>query len=123
MENKKKQFTLSLLMRILLGILIVVSIGIFANSVMRYNQLKDEEKELRELLDALNESRYRLESLLDSREEAEELFRCYEEYSSMTDSDSEIEATMEEIQHAHQKREAELLFSFLFQLASPFSVF
>ena len=85
-------------MRILLGILVVVSIGVFANSVMRYNQLKDEEHQLTVLLDELNFEIERLGELLESAEQVEELLQNYSEYREMLrETDPELAATLEEI--------------------------
>ena len=86
-------------MRILLALLIVVSIGVFANSVMRYNQLKDEERRLSAMLDDLNLEIERLHDLLDSAEQVEELLDNYSEYQEMLkQTDPELAATVEEIQ-------------------------
>ena len=54
-DKNKKQFSLTLLVRTLLGVLVVTSFVIFANSIMRYNALLEEQKELEELLNELNE--------------------------------------------------------------------
>ena len=86
-------------MRLLLALLVVVSIGVFANSVMRYNQLKDEERRLTELLTSLNEEIERLNELLDSGEQVEILLKNYAEYREMlSQTDPELVATIEEIQ-------------------------
>ena len=69
MEKERKQFSMSLLVRILLGILIVVSLGIFANSTMRYNELQKEERELEEVLNNLIEVRQDLEEAMGSSKE------------------------------------------------------
>ena len=45
-EKQKKQFSLSLLVRIFLAVIVVVSIAVFVNSVMRYNELRMEQEEL-----------------------------------------------------------------------------
>ena len=85
-------------MRILLGLLVVVSIGVFANSVMRYNQLKDEENQLKEMLDSLNLEIERLNELLHSAEQVEELLKNYAEYQEMLrERDPELAASIEMI--------------------------
>ena len=85
-------------MRILLALLVVVSIGVFANSVMRYNQLKDEEKQLKEMLDSLNLEIERLNELLHSAEQVEELLKNYAEYQEMLrERDPELAASIEMI--------------------------
>ena len=99
MQKEKRQFSLTLLMRILLALLIVVSIGVFANSVMRYNQLKDEERRLSAMLDDLNLEIERFHDHLDSAEQVEELLDNYSEYQEMLkQTDPELAATVEEIQ-------------------------
>ncbi len=79
MENKKKQFTLSLLMRILLGVLIVVSIGIFANSAMRYNELVKEQTKLEEELEEYREMKEELAELMNSDLDYETIVRIARE--------------------------------------------
>ena len=98
MQKEKKQYSLTLLVRILLALLVVVSIGVFANSVMRYNQLKDEEKQLKEMLDSLNLEIERLNELLHSAEQVEELLKNYAEYQEMLrERDPELAASIEMI--------------------------
>lgn len=65
-QEKKKQFSLTLLMRVLLGVLVVVSIGIFANSVMKYNTLLEEQRELESKLAEYEEMKAELQALLDA---------------------------------------------------------
>ena len=77
----------------------MVSIGVFANSVMRYNQLKEEEQQLTLLLEGLNLEIERLGELVDSADQIEELLTNYAEYREMLkETDPELAATIEEIQ-------------------------
>ena len=46
MEEKKRQFSLSLLVRVFLAVIVVVSLAVFVSSVMRYNELRAEQEEL-----------------------------------------------------------------------------
>ena len=55
-QKAKKQFSLGLLMRIFLGLLVVISIGICARSIMQYNELNREAKALEHALDELGET-------------------------------------------------------------------
>ena len=81
-----------------MALLVVVSIGVFANSVMRYNQLKDEEKQLKEMLESLNLEIERLNELLHSAEQVEELLKNYAEYQEMLrERDPELAASIEMI--------------------------
>ena len=90
MENKKKQFTLSLLMRILLGVLIVVSIGIFANSAMRYNELVKEQQALEEQLEEYREMKEELAELMNSDLDYETIVRIAKERWGLYLPDEEI---------------------------------
>lgn len=90
MENKKKQFTLSLLMRILLGVLIVVSIGIFANSAMRYNELVKEQQKLEEELEEYREMKEELAELMNSDLDYETIVRIAKERWGLYLPDEEI---------------------------------
>ena len=65
----KKQFSLSMLVRVFLAIIVVVSLVVFANSVMRYNQLKEEEAELEALVAELTLLKEELTELVGSSEE------------------------------------------------------
>ena len=90
MENKKKQFTLSLLMRILLGVLIVVSIGLFANSAMRYNELVKEQQALEEQLEEYKEMKEELAELMNSDLDYETIVRIAKERWGLYLPDEEI---------------------------------
>ena len=90
MENKKKQFTLSLLMRILLGVLIVVSIGIFANSAMRYNELVKQQQALEEQIEDYREMREELADLINSDLDFETIVRIAKERWGLYLPDEEI---------------------------------
>ncbi len=89
MQEKKKQFSLSLLVRIFLGLLVVVSIGVFANSVMYYNQLNAEAEELQAALTKLSDTRAELEAYLGSAEEVNKLLSDYETCLKEMESASE----------------------------------
>ncbi len=98
MAKEKKQFSMSLLVRILLSVLIVVSLGIFANSMMRYNELQKEEKELEEALNNLIAARQDLEEALGSGEEVERLLSDYERYQEMLASGTPTGETLLELE-------------------------
>ena len=66
-ENKKKQFSLSLLVRIFLAVIVVVSIAVFVNSVMRYNELRTQQEELEQTKIQLVEEKEELQDLADSK--------------------------------------------------------
>ena len=90
MEEKRKQFSLSLLMRVLLGVLVVVSIGVFANIVMRYNALLEEQRELEGELKEYREMKEELEELLNSEFDYETIVRIAKERLNLYFPDEEI---------------------------------
>ena len=103
-KENKQQFSLSLLMRIFLGLLVVVSIGVFANSVMYYNDLNREAEALQDALEDLRETRAELEVLLGSAEAVNRLLKDYETCQAILNSGtqagdilSEYQARLEEI--------------------------
>ena len=89
-QEKKKQFSLTLLMRVLLGVLVVVSIGIFANSVMRYNALLEEQRELEEKLADYQEMKEELQELLNSDYDYEYIVKIAKEQLGLYFPDEEI---------------------------------
>ena len=107
-REKRKQFSLSLLIRILLGVIVVVSIGIFANSLMRYNELVEEEKKLELILNNLIETREELIELLGSGERVEELLSDYQQYQEILASDT-VEGEALEILEAQLEELRELI--------------
>lgn len=70
-KENKKQFSLTLLVRILLAVLIVASIAVFANSVMKYNALLDQTEELEAELKDYRDERDELQDLLDAARDGE----------------------------------------------------
>ena len=89
-NEKKKQFSLSLLMRVLLGMLVVVSIGVFANSVMRYNALLEEQKALEAELAEYRRVREELQELLDSDMDYEYIVKIAKEKLGLYFPDEEM---------------------------------
>ena len=76
--KNKKQFSLSLIMRIFLGVL--------ANSVMYYNELNREAKALTEAIEELAEARAELVELLGSAEEVDALLEDYKTCQELLNS-------------------------------------
>lgn len=89
-KERKKQFSLTLLMRVLLAVMVVVSIGVFANSVMRYNALLDEQRELEEKLNQYQEAKEELEELLNSDMDYESIVKIAKEQLGLYFPDEEI---------------------------------
>lgn len=89
MQNKeKKQFSLSLLMRIFLGLLVVISVGICARSIMQYNELNREAEELEQALNELGETRARLIEDLGSADRLRHVLNDYQAYKEMIEADT-----------------------------------
>lgn len=111
-ENVKKQFSLSMLVRVFLAVIVVVSLIVFANSVMRYNQLKEEEAELEALVAELTLLKEELTELVGSSEELSCILSDYAEYKKLLSSGSdlgihlaELEAKKAELMEFFQKAE------------------
>ena len=81
--NSKKQFSLSLLMRIFLGLLVVISIGICARSIMQYNELNREAERLEEALLELKELRAELILDIGSADELNRILADYQAYNEL----------------------------------------
>lgn len=91
----KKQFSLSLLIRIFLGLLVVISVGIFAYSIMQFNELNREAEKLEQALNQLEEIRAELISDLGSAEELNRILNDYSAYKELAESQT---ATAEDLQ-------------------------
>ena len=99
MEQKKpKQFSLSILMRVFLAVIVVVSLVVFANSIMRYNKLLEEEKQLEAIVNDLKVIKEELVITAGSAEKLSRILSDYEEYKKMLNSDSELGAQLGELE-------------------------
>lgn len=81
--EKKKQFSLSILVRIFLALLVIVSVVVFARSVMYYNELHKEAEDLKKTLAEMRETRAELAEILGSAEEVDRLLRNLEECEAL----------------------------------------
>ena len=97
-EEEKKQFSLSLLMRIFLGLLVVISIGICAYSIMQYNELNREVEQLEAEVLELREMRAELVENLGSADELKRLLAEYKLYKDLIDADTATIEALEEYQ-------------------------
>ncbi len=97
-EKTKKQFSLSLLMRIFLGLLVIISIGICARSIMQYNALNREAEELEAALADLSEIRAELIEDLGSAEELKRILADYQAYNELIDAGTATSEALEEYQ-------------------------
>ena len=90
MANNKRQFSLTVLTRVLIAVLAVVAVGVFANSVMRYNALLEEQKELEAELASYREMKEELQELLNSEEDYEYIVKIAKEQLGLYFPDEEI---------------------------------
>ena len=99
MQNtEKKQFSLSLLVRIFLGLLVVISICVFASSIMQYNELNREAQALEESLLDLEVTRARLIEDLGSADELKRILADYQAYNELIDAGTATSEALEEYQ-------------------------
>lgn len=77
-------------MRVLLGVLVVVAIGIFANSVMRYNELLEQQRELEAQLADYQEMKEELQEILNSEDDYEKIVKIAKEQLGLYFPDEEI---------------------------------
>jgi len=97
-SKTKKQFSLSFLMRIFLGLLVILSIGICARSIMRYNELNREAERLEAALEELGELRAELIEDLGSAEELKRILADYQAYNELIDAGTATSEALEEYQ-------------------------
>ena len=97
-EKAKKQFSLSLLMRIFLGLLVVISVGICARSIMQYNELNREAEALENALDELGETRAKLIEDLGSADRLKYVLADYQAYKELVESDTVLAEDLVEYQ-------------------------
>lgn len=97
-SKEKKQFSLSLLMRIFLGLLVVISIGICARSIMQYNELNREAEALEQALEELGETRARLIEDLGSADRLKYVLADYQAYKELTEADTALAEDLAEYQ-------------------------
>lgn len=94
----KKQFSLSLLMRIFIGLLVVISIGVCARSIMQYNELNREAEQLETALKELGKVREALIEDLGSAEELKRILADYQAYNELINADTTTSQALEEYQ-------------------------
>lgn len=64
-STEKKQFSMSLLVRILLAVLVTVSVVLSVVAMMKYNQLLEEEEDLKAEIERLREEKKEWNDLVD----------------------------------------------------------
>ena len=85
-EKTKSQFSLSLLVRIFLGLIVVISICICARSIMQYNELTREAEQLEKALIELEDIRAELIEDLGSADELKRILADYQAYNELINS-------------------------------------
>lgn len=95
MEQKaKKQFSLSILMRVFIAVIVIVSLVVFANSVMKYNKLTEEEEQLEKIVSELRVIREELIITAGSAERLSEILSNYDEYKRLMNEDTELSSQL-----------------------------
>lgn len=89
-SGQKKPFSLSLLVRVFLAMIVVVSLVVFVNSVMRYNQLLEKQEELEETKNELVEEKEELEELMNSEGDESYIIRMARRFWGLFFPDEEI---------------------------------
>ena len=103
--KSKKQFSLSMLMRIFIAIIIVVSLIVFATSIMKYNKLVEEEKQLEAIVTDLRLLKEKLIISAGSAERLSYILSNYEEYQRIMNSEPESELASQLAELEIKKRE------------------
>ena len=85
-EKQKKQFSLSLTVKIFLAAMILISIGVFINSIMYCNQIISETNDLKSRLQSLYTTREELMEMIGSSEELNDLLSDYRKCQELIDS-------------------------------------
>ena len=105
----KKQFSLSMLIRIFLAVIIIVSLVVFANSVMKYNKLVEEEKQLEAIVYDLRVLKEKLTVSAGSAERLSYILSDYEEYQRIINSGTEPELASQLVELELKKKELDEL--------------
>lgn len=85
-------------MRVFLAVIVVVSLVVFANSVMKYNKLQEEEAKLEKIVTELRVLREELILTAGSAERLSEILSDYEEYKRLLNSDTELGVQLAELE-------------------------
>ena len=89
-KQRKKQFSLSLLVRVFLAVMIVVSLVVFINGVMRYNELLQEQRELEQVRAGLEEEKEEYQELLNSEQDENYIIRMARKFWGLFFPDEEV---------------------------------
>ena len=89
-RKEKKQFSLSLLVRVFLAIIIVVLLVKGIDSVMRFNELRKQQEELEQTKQELTEEKEELEELLESENDESFIVRMARKFWGLFFPDEEV---------------------------------
>lgn len=89
-KPKKKQFSLSLMVRVFLTVMVVVSIVVFVSGVMKFNELRQKQQELEESKAILVEEKEELQELLDSENSESYIIRMARKFWGLFFPDEEV---------------------------------
>ena len=89
-KTRKTQFSLSLMVRIFLAGLVVVSIVVFISSAMRYNELLKQKEELEATKNQLTDEKEELKELVDAEQDEGYIVRMARRFWNLFFPDEEI---------------------------------
>lgn len=89
-KTRKKQFSLSLMVRIFLALLVVVSAVVFVSSAMRYNELQAKKEELKVTRDQLTGEKEELQELVNADQDEAYIVRMARKFWNLFFPDEEI---------------------------------
>ena len=89
-KTRKKQFSLSLMVRIFLALLVVVSAVVFVSSAMRYNELQAKKEELEATRDQLTGEKKEMQELVNADQDEAYIVRMARKFWNLFFPDEEI---------------------------------
>ena len=89
-KTRKKQFSLSLMVRIFLALLVVVSAVVFVSSAMRYNELQAKKEELEATRDQLTGEKEEMQELVNADQDEAYIVRMARQFWNLFFPDAEI---------------------------------
>lgn len=89
-KTRKKQFSLSLMVRIFLALLVIVSAVVFVSSAMRYNELQAKKEELEATRDQLTGEKEEMQELVNADQDEAYIVRMARKFWNLFFPDEEI---------------------------------
>lgn len=81
-------------MRVFIAVIVIVSLVVFANSVMKYNKLTEEEEQLEKIVSELRVIREELIITAGSAERLSEILSNYDEYKRLMNEGTELSSQL-----------------------------